>query len=131
MSAGIQSVEPGSRGWHHLRAVYLLFLHAMAFVWGAHVTIFEDPTTRELAIALVFAIAVVMACRADARIAGRPILHIVQFLMLLTWPVTAPGYLLWARRWWGLLWALVLAATLGLFYVAGSIMVMIVWSLAA
>ncbi|MCH7546609.1 MAG: hypothetical protein IID30_09450, partial [Planctomycetes bacterium] len=54
----------------------------------------------------------VIACSTDARIVGKSVPRIVQFLMLLTWPLSIPLCLFWTRRWWGLMWALVIGATL-------------------
>jgi hypothetical protein len=117
-AAGVEL--PGDR---KLLLAYLVFLHVMAIVWGTQAILREDSPSVlvDLILPIVFALAVVQTCVIHSRISGRPILHIVRFIMLLTWPVTAPAYLIWSRRWRGLLWAGLLAVTLLVCSAAGAL----------
>lgn len=104
-----------------LRNSYLIFLYVLAFFLGLQSALPEANVVAILLMRLALAIAVVKACALDGQIIGKKILRIHQFLMLLTWPVTAPVYLVWARGWKGLLWLIILAVTLFIVFVIGAI----------
>ena len=108
------------------RWVLLVFLHLLAVAWGAQMAFSNEPRLVELLLAWVAALALVMCCVADAKIVGKPILHIVQFIMLFTWPVTAPVYLVWARGWRGLLWAAGFAASLTIVSLVSRLLVLLI-----
>ena len=55
----------------------------------------------------LIAFCAVVAAAADARLLGKPIPLIIQFVMLLAWPIAVPVSLVWHRRWVGLLLAVV------------------------
>jgi hypothetical protein len=107
-----------------LRWAQLAFIHLLLAVFGA-TTIIEDaagqasPAGWLAGTAIAFV--VVLCCLNDSRIVGKPLLHIAQLVMLWTWPVTAPVYLVWARGLKGFLWCLLLATTILLATYAGML----------
>lgn len=54
----------------------------------------------------LFSVAIASAatgwCSVDARLRGRPMLHIVRIITFFTWPIASPIYLIYSRRWRGL-----------------------------
>ncbi len=69
---------------------------------------------------LLIATAVTMWAVLDSRIRNHPMLHIVQFLFLISWPIAAPVYLIWTRGrrglWLAAIHGLGLFATLCVFF---------------
>ena len=93
------------------RTIFLCFSYLLAIFTGL-----SDINTGSLLIQFflpwLVAFSLVIACSTDARIVGKSVPNIVQFLMLFTWPLSIPLCLFWTRRWWGLMWVLVFGATL-------------------
>jgi hypothetical protein len=106
-----------------LRWVQLAFIHLAAAVLGVRAGLHEHRTAHDVLFGYILAIVIVMACANDARLRGLWLPRIEQFLMIFTWPVTAPTYLLWSRRWWGVLWVLGLGMTMTLCYLVPAIVV--------
>jgi hypothetical protein len=52
--------------------------------------------------ALAFSILLTYWCIIDSRVMGRPILSSFSWLIFFFWPVGAPSYLIWSRKWRGL-----------------------------
>ena len=73
-------------------------LYAFTGLWG----IVQVVNPYNTALYLLFAVAIVFSATTwaviDARRAGRPLLHIIQLLMFLTWPIALPAYLIWSRH---------------------------------
>ena len=103
--------------------VLLIFLHVLAIMWGIHLGANDKPTLAGVLFSLTAAITVVKLCVIDARARRTPIVPIVQFLMLPSWTIAAPIYLIWSRRWYGVLWALLWAFTFGVCYLVPAIIV--------
>jgi hypothetical protein len=91
--------------------VFLIFLHLFAIAWGFN-TGAANKAPISVLIPITFAIVVVVACATDAARRGTPIVNIGKFIMLFSWPVSAPIYLIWSRGWRGLLWSMLWAVTL-------------------
>lgn len=94
-----------------LRLALLIFIHVMILVASVHAAARNTRDGTGYLIAIMLACAAVMACVNDARVRGKPILPIVQFLMLFVWPVSVILYLIASRGWRGILWALLWTAT--------------------
>ena len=60
--------------------------------------------------ALTFASATTLWCSLDARMHGKSFLHSFGWQLMWTWPVGMAVYLVWTRRWRGLLTYLLLGA---------------------
>jgi hypothetical protein len=95
-----------------LRLWLLVFMHLTAACMGLSAALSPEQKPRDLLMGMALAVTVVLACVADGRIVGARIARINQFIMLFTWPVAAPIYLLWTRKWKGLLWSALWLVTL-------------------
>ncbi len=108
--------------------VYLIFLHVFAAIAGLH-SVAGDANLVGYLLQLTFAILVVLTCAKDASARGRPIVSIVQLLMLLFWPIAGPVYLVYSRGWRGILWCLLWMLTLfASFFLPAACEVMLLWS---
>lgn len=105
-----------------LRWSLLGFVLLVMACTGVRSAMFPEGDRIGLLLTIATAIAVTKCCAVDAVIRGRPMTHGAQWAMVLTWPVAAPVYVVWTRRWGGLLWAFVLAAGVYGAYVAGFLM---------
>ena len=93
------------------RTIFIFFSYVLAIFTGLSAN-GTDSLLIQFLLPWLVAFSLVIACSTDARIVGKSVPNIVQFLMLLTWPLSIPICLFWTRRWWGLMWALVIGATL-------------------
>ncbi|MBI1367190.1 MAG: hypothetical protein GC162_00905 [Planctomycetes bacterium] len=84
--------------------IHLAFLHFLFLSWGIHLAAGDASAPIDLLFRLSISIIIVLACAADARRLHLPLRRIVRIIMLFTWPLTVPIYLIWSRRWRGLLW---------------------------
>lgn len=103
------------------RLSFLGFAHFAALLVGIYAVHLETVSTQRGMWMLNWGIgfALVLACAADAKTRKRPVVRIVQFLMLLFWPLAVPVYCVVARRWVGLLWAMLFVITLLICYGLG------------
>lgn len=105
---------------YSLRWAWLFAAHIVMFANG--VRDYADPA-REMSffvIGIALGFSILWACVIDSRLIQKPILPIVQMLMLATWPVAAPAYLIWSRGLRGVLWSLLWIATLLMMHHAGQ-----------
>ena len=58
-----------------------------------------EPTLADLLLSLTLAVGLATWCTVDARRHGTPMPGAVPLVMVLTWPVAVPVYLLWSRGW--------------------------------
>lgn len=105
------------------RLALILTVHYLAFAWAVHLTATGRPDFADYAFSLAIGSTVVMACAQDARMRGRPVVHIGQFLMFVAWPIAGPLYLVRSRGWRGIPWAVVWVITVLLCYVGGGLLV--------
>lgn len=85
---------------------FLAGYYFLCFVSGMR-TAFAGPSMLDLMIPLGYAIALCVWALADARRRGHRIPLLSKSWFVLGYFVTVPGYVIWSRRWWGLLWLLV------------------------
>lgn len=97
------------------RAIFLGFAYFLAVITGLAAAR-PDPALVDLLLSWLVAFSLVLACATDARILGKPIPPMIQFIMLLTWPVAVSICLIWLRGWRGALWLLLFGGTLLLTY---------------
>jgi hypothetical protein len=105
----------------YLRWAWLFAAHIVMFANG--VRDYADPA-REMSffvIGIALGFSVLWACVIDSRLIQKPILPILQMLMLATWPVAAPAYLIWSRGLRGALWSMLWIATLLMMHHAGQL----------
>lgn len=117
LSGVLNSIEPRSVAPRkRLRGIVLLCFYLLVAANGALQA--SPPHTAMIGIllALAMASAVTYLCIVDSRIVGRPIVQSVHWIMFVTWPVAAPIYLIYSRRWRGV--ALLLLHVIGLVVVA-------------
>lgn len=99
------------------RIALVVYVLLMTGLMGARDVLLGDESyMASRLVGLSISIAIVMWCVVDARIRRKPVLPIVQFLMLLTSPLSACVYLVWSRKGWGLLWILGGSITLLIVY---------------
>lgn len=103
-----------------LRLALLIFIHVMIIVSGTYAATENARSGVSYLVGIVLACAAVLACVDDARVRGRPILPIVQFLMLFVWPLSVILYLIGSRGWRGILWALLWTVTGLVCLIAGA-----------
>ena len=113
--------------WQPRNSIPLLvgLLHVMVAGWGAHRAVSASTGAEGSALPIVvltiaFSIVAVATCNADARQRGSPLPHSLQYVMLMTWPLAIPVYLIETRRWLGLVWSALWSTTLVLCAVAGA-----------
>ena len=93
---------------------YIFFLFA---TYGVRAGIYGDVETGiDLLLGMAIAFSVVIACIVDARLLGQKMHNLVGFVMLFTWPVSVPIYLIWTRKLKGLFISLGLAVGLFVTY---------------
>ena len=80
-----------------LRNAFLLCLYALSALWGISLAVPPQDELREFCYTVLVAIAVVVSCIYDARFMRKPIVSSVQGVMLFTWPIAVPAYLVWSR----------------------------------
>ncbi len=68
---------------------------------------YDGPSLLDLMIPLGYAVALSVWALVDARRRGHRIPLLSKSWFVLGYFVTVPGYVIWSRRWWGLLWLLV------------------------
>ena len=110
-----EPVMTGScRAWRPFDSVPLMLV-AFHFLVGtafAHALLRPGLTGADALLSMAVSVLAVLACAADARQRGSPLPHGVQYVMLLTWPITAPLYLLQSRGWKGVAWTAASLVTL-------------------
>ena len=94
------------RSLYITRWAYVIVIYALVLLSAIHSMLTDGNDGASMGFSLATTFGVVLCCITDARLRGRSILHIVQFLMLIAWPISLMIYLLWSRRWWGLLWCI-------------------------
>ena len=85
------------------RFLYILTLYGLVAVGGAMTALLPPErsysgTLWGLSMGLLLALLVML----DARLLGRPLPHSAGWLILVFWPVAAPGCLIALRKWAGL-----------------------------
>jgi hypothetical protein len=104
-----------------IRRACLVSLYAVAVAQGVHVAFRAEPSRADLLFAVVFPLLVVFAVVADSKIVRRQLPSIAPFLMLFSWSVAVPGYLVWTRGWRGLALVVAFAVTVSLAYYVTAI----------
>ncbi|WP_406694836.1 hypothetical protein V5E97_27715 [Singulisphaera sp. Ch08] len=92
-------VEPARR---RIRAHMLVLLFAVSVLGGLHNALTWESEGIKLALTFLTASVVTQCCIADSKVIGKPILLSFQWLMFLSWAISAPMYLVWTRRFRGL-----------------------------
>ena len=87
-----------------VRTALVAILYSLAVIVGIRTALSREREPVDVLLSMSVAAATTLACVTDARVLGRPIIHSVQFIMLLTWPLSPLAYMVVARRWKGLLW---------------------------
>jgi hypothetical protein len=82
----------------HLGFFLIACLYAIAALWGVTQARAPDNDLLELLTAVSMPLAATLWTVNDARCRGEPLLHIVQIVMLFTWPLAVPIYLVRSRR---------------------------------
>jgi len=117
-----------------IRLACVITLYVAAGAWGVHATFQDGPDAVDFLFSVLFSLLVVFAAVADSKIVGRQMPSIVPFLMLCSWPVTVPGYLVSTRRWKGIALGVMFPLTLWLVYyftaMATYYLRLLVWLLA-
>ena len=72
-------------------------LYLIASTVGFRLALYRDSQPIDLLLKLVLAAVVTLLCVVDSRSQGKTIGFSVQWLILLTWPVSAPLCLVWSR----------------------------------
>jgi hypothetical protein len=80
-----------------LRNGFLAGLYFLSALWGARLIVSPPDPLLDLMFTGVVAVAVVVTCIYDSRLSGKPIVQSLHWLMLFTWPIAAPVYLVWSR----------------------------------
>ena len=106
--------------------VPVLSLFMIAALWGATVAMTDEPRPIQLVYSVVFAVVVTLACRNDARNRHKPILPVFQFIMLFSWPIAVPIYLIWSRGWKGVLFAVAFTALFWIAHLGPAAMVYVI-----
>ncbi|MEM1110099.1 MAG: hypothetical protein AAGH99_15545 [Planctomycetota bacterium] len=103
------------------RLAFMVYAHLAAVIGGVLVVTSDDISNSLKFGVLMWSMgfAMVLACVADAKLRKRPIVRIAQLVMLFCWPIAVPAYSVVARRWIGVLWALLFAFTLMVCYSVG------------
>ena len=81
---------------YDFRKFYVVTLYVATVAWGI-VQVFSQHGGIQYIISLIFGLTATLWTVSDARQRGRPILHIVQFFILVSWPIAVPIYLIWSR----------------------------------
>jgi hypothetical protein len=82
---------------NRLRNSFLAFVYLLSMLWGIYLVVSPDDSPLDLGFRIMVSIAVVMSCIYDARLAQKAIVLSAQGVMLFTWPVSVPIYLIWSR----------------------------------
>ncbi len=82
----------------HLGGFLVACLYALAALWGVAQARAPVNGVLYMLAALSMALAATLWAVNDARCRGKWLPHIVQFLMLLTWPLALPIYLVLSRK---------------------------------
>jgi hypothetical protein len=91
------------RSQQTLRMVLLGTVYCLAALWGIRVIVPSTVPVIEVIFALTIATVITLLCVADSKVLGKPLIHSVREIMFLTWPLAVPIYVVWSRRFWGLL----------------------------
>jgi hypothetical protein len=94
-----------------LRNRFVSVLYVMVALWGV-VQMFPDLGFVQFAVALLLACVATTCLALDARLRGYFVPNVVYFLVLVTWPVALPVYLIYALGWRGVGWSLLHACCL-------------------
>lgn len=89
-----------------LKWLLLILLYSSFLMWGC-VEILSSTTFLYLGICYFLASVAVQWAVLDAKERNEPILYSVQFIMLISWPVAMPIYLIYSRGLKGLGWCTV------------------------
>lgn len=95
-----------------LRTLLIVSLYILWAASGITQGLSAPPSWLLWCQALLVASVVTTWCAVDARSRGKPIVPVLQMLLLFTWPITAPIYLIRSRGWLGL--AIAIAHSAGL-----------------
>ena len=71
------------------RSVFVGFAFFLAVITG-FAAARPNPVPIDFFLSWLVAFSLVLACVTDARIVGKSIPRIIQFIMLLTWPIACP-----------------------------------------
>jgi hypothetical protein len=93
------------RSLRRFRLGFLLITYVLFALAGARSVVATERGLSDLVIGILVAIAVTKSCVMDSRLIGKPLPRTARWVMFLMWPLAAPVYLLWARGWAGLGWA--------------------------
>jgi hypothetical protein len=80
-----------------LRRLLVITLYVASLVWGVVQVMLPESGGLYYLFALVMAGAAAWWVVSDARDRGKPILHILQLLIFLLWPIAVPIYLVATR----------------------------------
>jgi hypothetical protein len=81
-----------------VRAHMLILVFVVSALWGLHHALTWQHGGIEILLTLLSASIITHCCIADSKVVGKPILLSFQWIMCLSWVVSAPAYLVWTRR---------------------------------
>jgi hypothetical protein len=86
------------------RAVYLVFAYFAVALLGLRMGLVrENDPIPGLALFAIIQLSLAYACIADSRVRGRPLIRTTRWLTVLFCVYATPFYVLWSRRFWGIL----------------------------
>ncbi len=94
-----------------MRLFLLAYAYFLFLLRGVCYAISPDPPAVDWILSILLAFIMVMLCQSDARQRQKPLTRSLGFVMLITWPLAVPAYLIWSRGWKGL-WLTLLHALL-------------------
>ncbi len=78
--------------------------YASAVVWGVRSIYPHEQSALDLLVPTLLAVALGWWAIADARVRGRPMPLLAQPWFVLIAFLLVPGYVIWTRRWKGVMW---------------------------
>jgi hypothetical protein len=91
---GDRSIAAGKK----LRGIVLLSFYLLAAANGAMQASQARSGMVSLVLAVMAASLATYGCVVDARLAGRPIVQSLHWIMFFTWPIAVPIYLIYSRK---------------------------------
>ena len=79
------------------RLALLITAYSLFAIHCVRGILFPKPSGIELLNSIAIAIVVTLACIEDSHVLKRPMVRVAQWLMVFTWPVAVPIYLIWSR----------------------------------
>ncbi len=79
------------------RRLLVALFYVLAALWGVRLAFVVDRRI-DLLFSVAMAICATLFCIADARVQGKPLLHSYYWLIVITWPVAVPLYLVFTRE---------------------------------